>query len=130
MKSLRQKGYRLGIIANQNAGLEQRLQNWGLRRYFDVIASSAEMGCAKPGREIFEKALELAHCAAQDSIMVGDRLDNDIIPAIKLGMKTVWIKKGFADYQEAALGEGIADYQIHTLTKLDEFLQLLSKPPA
>ena len=27
--------------------------------------------------------------------MVGDRLDNDIVPANKIGMKTVWIKQGF-----------------------------------
>jgi FMN phosphatase YigB (HAD superfamily) len=27
--------------------------------------------------------------------MIGDRLDNDIIPAIKIGMKTIWVKQGW-----------------------------------
>lgn len=118
LASLRQKGYSLGIIANQNAGTAERLEAWGLRQYFDVIAASAEIGYAKPGREIFEKAFELAGCTAQECVMVGDRVDNDIAPAKAIGMTTVWIKNGLAQYQDAAHGDGIADYQIGTLKAL------------
>ena len=50
--------------------------------------------------------------------MVGDRLDNDIIPAKALGMKTVWIKNGLAKYQGAEFGKGIVDYQINKLSEL------------
>lgn len=118
LEALRRKGYKLGIIANQNPGLEKRLENWGLGRYFEVIAASAEVGCAKPDKEIFERAFELAGCTPQQSVMVGDRLDNDIIPAKTLGMKTVWVKNGLAKYQNADLGKGVADYQIHSLSEL------------
>ena len=92
LAALIDKGYKLGIIANQKLGTKERLDSWGLRQYFDVIAASAEIGYAKPDKEIFEKAFELAKCTAAESMMVGDRLDNDIIPAKSLGMKTVWIK--------------------------------------
>ena len=112
------KGYKLGIIANQKIGTAERLESWGLRQYFDVIAASAEIGYAKPDKEIFEKAFELAGCTAVESIMVGDRLDNDIIPAKAIGMKTVWVKNGLAQYQSAELGEGVADYQIDSLSEL------------
>ncbi len=112
------KGYKLGIIANQKLGTEERLESWGLRQYFEVIAASAEIGYAKPDKEIFEKALELAKCTASESVMVGDRLDNDIIPAKAIGMKTVWVKNGLAQYQGAELGEGVADYQIGSLSEL------------
>lgn len=112
------KGYKLGIIANQKLGTAERLTSWGLRQYFDVIAASAEIGYAKPDREIFEKAFELAGCTATESVMVGDRLDNDIIPAKAIGMKTVWIKNGLAQYQDAVLGEGVTDYQIGSLSEL------------
>ncbi len=118
LRALCGKGYKLGIIANQNLGTSERLEKWGLRQYFDVIAASAEIGYSKPDKEIFEKALELAGCTAEVSIMVGDRLDNDIIPAKVIGMKTVWIKNGLAKYQSAELGEGIADYQIGSLFEL------------
>ena len=87
-----------------------------------MIVASAEIGYAKPDKEIFEKAFELAGCTAEESVMVGDRLDNDIIPAKALGMKTVWIKNGLAQFQNIELGNGIADYQIHSLS---EILQIL-----
>ncbi len=116
--ALRDKDYKLGIIANQKLGTEERLEYWGLRQYLDVIAASAEIGYAKPDKEIFEKAFELAECTAEESVMVGDRLDNDIIPAKAIGMKTVWVKNGLAKYQSAELGEGVADYQIGSLSEL------------
>ena len=50
--------------------------------------------------------------------MVGDRLDNDIIPAKEIGMKTIWIKNGLAQYQNIELGHGVADYQIQSLSEL------------
>ena len=118
LETLCHKGYKLGIIANQNPGLEQRLENWRLRPYFEVIASSAEIGCAKPDKEIFERAFKFAGCTAQEGVMVGDRLDNDIIPAKAVGMKTVWVKNGLAKYQNADLGKGVADHQISLLSEL------------
>ena len=118
LAALVDKGYKLGIIANQKLGTKERLDSWGLRQYFDVIAGSAEIGYAKPDKEIFEKAFELAKCTAAESMMVGDRLDNDIIPAKSLGMKTVWIKNGLAQHQNIELGEGVADYQIHSLSEI------------
>ena len=118
LSALVAKGYKLGIIANQKPGTAERLESWGLHQYFDVIAASAELGYAKPDKEIFEKALELAGCTAEESVMVGDRLDNDMIPAKAIGMETVWIKNGLAQYQGAALGKGVVDYQIRSLTEL------------
>ena len=112
------RGYKLGIIANQNLGTAERLEKWGLRQFFDVISASAEIGYSKPDKKIFEKAFELAGCTAEESIMVGDRLDNDLIPAKALGMKTVWIKNGLAKYQGAELGYDVADYQIGSLSEL------------
>ena len=30
--------------------------------------------------------------------MIGDRVDNDIVPAKALGMGTIWVKQGFGKY--------------------------------
>lgn len=120
LAALNARGYKLGIIANQAPGTEERLAAWGLREYFDVIAASAELGVAKPGRQIFEKAFALAGCLPHNCVMVGDRLDNDIRPAKNLGMKTVWLRNGLAVCQPLALGQGIADHAIHTLSDLKE----------
>lgn len=118
LEYLKSKGYKLGVIANQPFGTEQRLQNWGLLHYFDVIASSAELGVTKPNPKIFEKAFELAQCTADDAVMVGDRLDNDMIPAKSLGMQTVWIRKGISTKQNVSLGKGYADFAIDNISDL------------
>lgn len=88
------KHYKIGIIANQNFGSQERLDKLGLLKYIDLVIASAEEGVAKPDLRIFEIALSKADCKAEESVMVGDRLDNDIVPANKIGMKTVWIKQG------------------------------------
>lgn len=118
LEILKERGYKLGIIANQSAGTEQRLENRGLLKYFDVVVASAEFGIAKPNRLIFEKAIELAGCQPQNAVMIGDRLDNDIIPAKAFGMRTVWIRKGLSAHQPIDLGKNIADWVIDTLSDL------------
>lgn len=92
-------GYQLGVIANQSIGTSARLEKYSLRPYFKVICASAETGFSKPDPRIFEQALQEAGCTADAAAMVGDRVDNDIIPAKRLGMKAVWIRQGFARQQ-------------------------------
>lgn len=119
LRYLKGRGYKLGIIANQSLGTESRLEKWGLLKYFDVVAASAELGVAKPDKAIFEKAFEIAGCKPIETVMVGDRLDNDIIPAKSLGMKTVWIRKGLSAYQNTGCSNFVADYLIDTLSELE-----------
>ncbi len=116
------RGYHLGVLANQNPGLRQRLADWGIADYFSVIASSSELGLAKPDTKIFEKALEMAGCTAAEAVMIGDRLDNDIIPAKRLGMQTVWIRSGLAAFRPTKLGTGYADFVIDSLKGLEKLL--------
>lgn len=92
--ALRDRGYRLGVIANQVPGTAERLAHWDLLRHFDVIAPSAELGVSKPDPRIFLWALGQAGCEPQDAVMIGDRIDNDVLPAKALGMQTVHILSG------------------------------------
>ncbi len=120
LECLKERGYRLGIIANQVAGTAQRLDTWGLLKYIDILAASAELGVAKPDPLIFEKALELAGCQPKNSVMVGDRLDNDILPAKVLGMGTVWIRKGLSAYLPVDFGKHHADWIVEDLSALKD----------
>ncbi len=120
LRDLKSRGYKLGIIANQAPGAAERLSNWGIADCFSVIASSSELGVAKPEPQIFEKALAMAGCTASQAVMIGDRLDNDIIPAKRFGMQTIWIRQGTAAYQSKELAEGYADYIIDNLSELKE----------
>ena len=92
------KKYKIGIIANQEYGCKERLKNFGILQYIDLVISSSEEGICKPDLKIFNLALERANCKADKAVMIGDRLDNDIKPANKLGMKTIWVRQGFSKY--------------------------------
>lgn len=119
LKYLHTQGYKIGIIANQSIGTAERLGKWGLLKYIDVVASSAELGVSKPDSAIFVKALEMAGCTAKEAVMIGDRLDNDISPAKKLGMKAIWIRQGFAVYQNLHMAECQPDYIVDSLSELN-----------
>ena len=122
LQYLRSHEYKIGVIANQSLGTADRLEKWGLLKYIDIVAASTELGVAKPDRAIFDKALEMAGCKAQEAVMIGDRLDNDIIPAKKLGMKTIWIRQGFAIYQNLRNAEEQPDYIVDGLAELKKIL--------
>ena len=108
--------YELGIIANQLPGLEERLKDFGILDYFSTIFSSAEFGLAKPDPAIFRLALQKTNCLPQQAIMIGDRLDNDIVPAKRIGMKTIWIKQGFSRLAQVKNLEERADWTVEKLT--------------
>lgn len=116
--------YKLGIIANQSLGTQQRIDSWDIGKYFDLVMASAEAGVAKPDLKIFTMALDKAKCDPSHAFMVGDRLDNDIIPAKKLGMKTVWVRQGFAIYQSIDDEEKKPDYIVDSI---DELVDLFGK---
>ena len=117
------KHYKIGIIANQNLGSEERLEKLGLLKHIDLVIASAEEGVAKPDLRIFQIALARAECKPEEAVMVGDRIDNDIIPANKIGMTTVWIKHGFGGYAELKEIEEHPDYTINNLNDLLNLLE-------
>ena len=94
------KSYHLGIIANQQENLAERLERFELGSYFGVVVGSADVGFSKPDLAIFEYALEKAGISPQEAIYVGDRIDNDMIPAKKLGMTTIWIRQGLGKHNQ------------------------------
>ena len=114
--------YSIGVIANQALGTENRLKAFGILEYIDLVIASAEEGVAKPDKRIFEIALERAMCKPQHAVMVGDRIDNDIVPAKAMGMKTIWIKQGFGKYWKKSAECEQADYEVNHLLALLEIL--------
>ncbi|MBQ3488987.1 MAG: HAD family hydrolase [Clostridia bacterium] len=110
--------YRLGIIANQPMGTENRLRAYGIRDYFSVILSSEEEGISKPNPELFIRALNRANCSAECAVMIGDRPDNDIAPAKALGMHTVRIRQGLGGLMPVTDDSAQADCTVDSLSEL------------
>lgn len=117
LQALSQK-YKLGIIANQTDGLVDRLSSLCILKYFSFIISSWDYQIMKPDTKLFQIAVEKSGCNASETVMVGDRLDNDIFPAKSIGMKTIWIKQGFGGMQIAKSEDYVPDREITNLIEL------------
>jgi HAD superfamily hydrolase (TIGR01549 family) len=86
-------GYRVAVLANQPASRSDELRALGIAP--EVLAMSDEMGVAKPAPAFFARALELMGSPpASDVAYVGDRMDNDVLPALAAGMRAVWLRRG------------------------------------
>jgi FMN phosphatase YigB (HAD superfamily) len=93
LASFREQGYRTAIIANQPAQRNRELRQLGVEA--EVMAMSDEMGVSKPDPAFFIASLALLGVADPGSVAyVGDRIDNDVLPAAAAGMRSIWLRRG------------------------------------
>jgi FMN phosphatase YigB (HAD superfamily) len=107
LEGVRALGFRVGIVGNQTAALERWAREATLPA--DVISSSDRLGVRKPDPRFFECVVELAGCASGEIAYVGDRVDNDVLPAAAAGLIAIHVRRGpWGSLQrtppEAALG--------------------------
>ncbi|MEA2650959.1 MAG: hypothetical protein QOI85_680 [Chloroflexota bacterium] len=90
---LRQRGYRLAIVANQPEVRGEQLRALGFD--VEVMAMSEGMGVWKPDSVFFDHALGLMGSPDPAAVAyVGDRVDNDVVPSIAAGMRAAWLRRG------------------------------------
>jgi HAD superfamily hydrolase (TIGR01662 family) len=92
LEEVRALGLRVGVVGNQTAALEQWARDAALPA--DVISSSASLGVRKPHPAFFARIAELAGCRPSELAYVGDRVDNDVIPAARAGMVAIHVRRG------------------------------------
>jgi len=85
--------YRVAAVANQPASRSAELRALGIAP--EVLAMSDEMGVAKPDPAFFARALALMGDPPPASVAyVGDRVDNDVMPAAAAGIHAIWLRRG------------------------------------
>jgi len=92
LHTLHKHGLRIGIAGNQPVAAERALESFGLP--VDFVASSERWNVKKPAPEFFKKIIDELRLAASEIAYVGDRLDNDVLPALTAGMIAVFIRRG------------------------------------
>jgi HAD superfamily hydrolase (TIGR01549 family) len=121
LTALRAAGFRVGISGNQPEAAETSLTALGVPA--DFIASSARWGVEKPDPGFFAKVAEAAGVPAAAIAYVGDRLDNDVLPAKAAGMRGVFIRRGPWGVIHGASPEAAqADLRVKTLEGLAQAL--------
>ena len=94
LRRLSDRGLKLGIVANQPLAARERLARAGIGDLFDHQGLSGLTGFSKPDPRAFQAAAEALGMTPAECIMVGDRIDNDIVPAKALGMTTILLRAG------------------------------------
>ena len=120
--------FHLGIIANQPAGTIDRLEKWAIKDYFEVIIPSFDVNLKKPQKEIFLLALDKANCNPEEAMMIGDRLENDILPSMQLGFKTIWLRVSYGKYGDLSLLPKAPNFIFDSVLKLKDLdIEMLKK---
>jgi HAD superfamily hydrolase (TIGR01549 family) len=102
LSGLKTSGLRLGLISNWHSGLDYFCEELGIAPYFDAIVSSAEVGCEKPDSRIFREALIRLRTSPEQTLHVGDSIDDDFRGARSAGLDSVLVDRrsvhgGFSD---------------------------------
>lgn len=122
LAELKELGFRVAIVGNQPRRRRQQLVDLDLPH--DHIAMSEELAAHKPDPAFFEAVLALVDAAEPAEVLyVGDRIDNDVLPAGAFGMRTCWLRRGpWGQLQDLPM-EHDADLVLDGLGELPLILQ-------
>ncbi|MBU1948997.1 MAG: HAD-IA family hydrolase, partial [Candidatus Eisenbacteria bacterium] len=114
----------LGLIANQLKEVLPALDRAGWDGLFRVRAISELVGSKKPDLAIFRWALDRAGCRPEEAVMIGDRVDNDIAPAKRIGMRTIWLH-----FPHAEKGTSLQNKKDRMYLESQRRISIVSIPP-
>lgn len=123
LRALKAEGYVVGVAGNQPPDVTETLvASLGLD--LDVVASSAGWGVEKPSPSFFFRLASVAGLAPEQIAYVGDRVDNDVLPAKAVGMTAVFLRRGPWGYVHATWPDAAAaDVRVESLAELPEALR-------
>jgi putative hydrolase of the HAD superfamily len=93
LRSLKENGFRLGVVSNWDYRLPVVLDDLGIGHFFDFVLTSAACGCEKPDTRIFQEALRRAQVAPEEAMHVGDSYERDVQGAQRAGIYAVLLRR-------------------------------------
>lgn len=91
IKSLKNK-YKIAIVSNFYGNLKFILERLDYLKYLDLVVDSKKIGIRKPDVKIWQFAIDELNLKNQEVAIIGDSYENDILPAMKLGTRSIWLK--------------------------------------
>ncbi|HWP91839.1 MAG TPA: HAD family hydrolase [Thermodesulfobacteriota bacterium] len=88
---LREKGFILAVISNNDGKTEEKCEELGIREYFQFIADSTKLAMAKPDSRIFRFVLDKLGLSPNEVIHVGDLYGSDVMGGINAGLDVIWL---------------------------------------
>ncbi|MGL5826809.1 MAG: HAD family hydrolase [Nocardioides sp.] len=125
LKELSGAGLWLGLAGNQTVNVGRILREFAFP--VDLVATSDDWGVSKPHPGFFEHLIAAAPYPASEILYVGDRLENDIIPAAETGMMTALIRRGPWGHinEHDPVAAQVATLRIRSLSELPTMIAAL-----
>jgi putative hydrolase of the HAD superfamily len=89
LETLKERGYKLGVISNNHANIEERCEHQGFLKHLDTVVTRIDAGCSKPDPRIFEMALDHVEVKPEKCVYVGDNYYADALGSKAIGMTAV-----------------------------------------
>ncbi len=115
---LTEKKYLLHLITN---GFEKtqhsKLKYSGLDKYFIEVITSEGSNSLKPHKEIFDYAFQKTGAKPEESIMIGDTVDVDILGAVNAGIDQVHVNH--LTKEPVLVNDKLPTYTVYSLKELE-----------
>jgi FMN phosphatase YigB (HAD superfamily) len=126
IKRLNHAGFMLGVAGNQPAGVIEQFAALDLP--LTLNASSTLWGVSKPDPNFFNRMADELELTPAEVMYIGDRIDNDILPAQEIGMHAVFIRRGPWGYLHTAWPEmAQVTHRIDSLAEIPDLVQRLNR---
>jgi len=118
----------VGIITDAESGHAlRRLEKAGLAAFFRTVVTPDRSGARKPDPAPFLLALRELSTPPEKSVLIGDSIRRDILPAQKIGMVTVYAQYG--DWYRTDRSESCTpDFTAGTVAEMERMLAGLTGP--
>ncbi|HIW84715.1 MAG TPA: YjjG family noncanonical pyrimidine nucleotidase [Candidatus Dorea gallistercoris] len=115
--------YLLYLVTNGTASVQKsRLESAGIKRYFEAVFISEEMGADKPSIAYFDACFSrIPAFRKDDAVIIGDSLTSDIKGGINAGIRTIWFNPGGAENP----ADIRPDFEIRSLNQIPTLLERL-----
>ena len=110
------KDYPTALVSNFYGNIRTVLREFMLDGLFDKVVESATVGVRKPDPQIFVLGAEALGLQPEETVVVGDSYDKDIVPARQAGCHAVWLKG--EGWTEKAYDESLPDAVITELRQV------------
>jgi putative hydrolase of the HAD superfamily len=126
LSNLKNSGLKLGIVSNtfvNSVSLEKHMEQVGILDFFEPRLYSYQFDFRKPDARIFRLAAERIGENTENILFVGDRIDKDIKPALKVGMHAV-MKTAYTN-----AGKKIPDgaWKINHISELPDLIEKINE---
>ncbi|MDE0592385.1 MAG: HAD family hydrolase [Dehalococcoidia bacterium] len=130
LAELSDEGMLLGLAANQPVDTVTKMERLGIAQYFTYREVSGSINLRKPDPRLLLHACKGLGVEQQEVIMIGDRIDNDIVPARMLGMAAIRFVSGRHSEQQPRSWHEAPHADVHSVKDLGNAIRrFVANPP-